>query len=274
MEKFKIIFDDYLNTVFPLEVDIRFWKYFINASIGKFQKENPVNRWISESGFSIYNIPLGAGAWLHVSKNIRTIEIEDLQKNHKEFFIWIMNLSLVRFYNSVELLLLRAIQHQYFPSLNDPALSRRDANKINEAIRVELKGNNKVVDTKNDRHLVEFLSFKSHDFYSFIQLSVNPINWKTSWKNFFEFISILRNIIAHQEMLVTPNVRNELKSIAGDMLLHYFEPPANNSIAEMLQTKSEDGFLNFVSHINDFAGNTLKFIAGEPSLRFIGLDPA
>lgn len=257
-----------------MEVDIRFWKHFIDTSIDRYQEVNPVNKWIHEEGFSIYNIPLGGGTWLHTSKDTKTIEVDDLPKNNRDFFIWIMNLSLVRVYNSLELLLVRTIQCGFHPLMDDPVKGRKEINKIHEVVKNELRFRGVTVDAKNLRHLIEYLKLKSPGFNSFIQVSVNPVNWKTNWKSFFEWISILRNIIAHQEMMVTPDVRNDMNSIAGDMLRHYFEDPIDRKNTELLQPSDVHSFLNFLSHINDFAGNTLKYISGETDMKFIGLSPA
>jgi hypothetical protein len=274
MSNYKVIFDEYVRTVFQLVVDIRFWKHFMDTSIDKYQENNPDNRWIHEAGFAIYNIPLGGGTWLHTSKDTKTIEIDDLPKNNKDFFTWIMNLSLVRVYNSLELLLAKVIRIEYFPGLDDPGKGRKEINKIYEAVKSELKSAGLPTDVKNQRHLIEFLKWKSPEFNSFLQVSVNPHNWKTNWKNYFEWISILRNIITHQEMLVTPDVRNDMNSIAGDMLKHYFEDPIDKGNPELLQPREVQLFLNFLSHINDFAGNTLKYVSGESDMNFIGLSPA
>ena len=274
MNIYKVIYDEYVRTVFQLEVDIRFWKEFIDTSIENYKENNPVNKWIHEAGFSIYDIPLGEGTWLHTSKDTKTIEIDDLPKNNKDFFTWIMNLSLVRVYNSIELLLIKVIRVQYFPKMEDPGKGRKEINKIYEAVKNELKLGGLTANTKNQRHLIEFLKWKSPKFNSFLEVSVNPHNWKTTWKNYFEWISILRNIIAHQEMLVTPDVMKDMNSIAGDMLEHYFEGVADQKNAELLRPKDVHLFLNFISHINDFAGNTLKYVAGESTMVFIGLEPA
>jgi len=274
MSNFKIIFTDYVRTVFQLEVDIRFWKGFVDTSIDKYQEDNPANTWIHAAGFSIYNIPLGGGTWLQTSKDTKAIEIEDLPKNNKDFFTWIMNVSLVRVYNSLELLLVKAIQVEYYPGLADPGKGRKEINKIHEAVRNDLKSAGLSAETKNQRHLIEFLKWKSAEFCLFMEVSVNPANWKTNWRNYFEWISTLRNLIAHQEMLVTPDVWNDMNSIAGDMLAHYFEAPVDRKNTEMLRPLDVQLFLNFVSHINDFAGNTLKYVAGESTMSFIGLDPA
>ncbi len=269
---YKDYFNEYIKSVSQIEIDIRFWKHFLTMSIEKYKTENPINRWISQSGFSLYNIPAdGQNVWLHSSNETFSIEIDDLTSHNNNFFVWIMNLSLIRTYNAVELLLLQTIRHKYFPTLADPIKGKKETNKVIEQIKIYLKNNGQTVDTKNNRYLLLFLTLNSTDIEKFYDLSVNSVNWKTNWTNFYELFSILRNVITHHGMLISQSIRNELNSIAGDIFIHYFEQPTNRKSTEILKAKDEQYFLNFINHINDFAGNTVKFIGGQNDLQFIGL---
>ena len=272
---YKNYFDDYIKCVLQVQDDIRFWKHFLTISIDKYKADNPINRWISQSGFSLYNIPSdGKDIWLNCSDETFTIEIDDLTHHSNNFFNWVMSLSLIRMYNAVELLLLRAIQNKYFPALRDPIVGKKETNKVIAEIKNYLKNNNQDIDAKNNRHIILFLKFNSVEITSLYNNSVNCVNWKTSWENFYELFSVLRNIIAHHGMMISQGVRNEINSIAGDIFNHYFEQPINKKNDEILKIKDEQYFLNFINHIHDFAGNTVKFVAGENDLKFIGLYPA
>lgn len=269
---YKNYFDEYIKSVSQIEIDIRFWKHFLTMAIEKYKSENLVNRWISQSGFSLYNIPAdGKNVWLHSSNETFSIEIDDLTIHSNNFFVWIMNLSLIRMYNAVELLLLQAIRHKYFTTLADPINGKKETNKVIEQIKEYLKNNGQEVDTKNNRYIILFLKLNSNDIDDFYGNSVNSVNWKTNWINFYELFSILRNVITHHGMLISQSIRNEVNSIAGDIFIHYFEQPVNRKSTEILKPKDEQYFLNFINHINDFAGNTVKFIAGQSDLKFIGL---
>lgn len=271
--KYKIIFDDYVNTVFTVERDIRFWKHFLDTAIKKYQEENVENRWINQAGFSIYNYSFQQGMWLHTSEHTKEIYISDLKEHSTEMFTWIMNLSLVRIYNAAELLLLRTIQNQYFNNLEDPIKGRKETNKVKAAVKQTLKFAGQIVDTTNERYLIEFMNVNSTAIATFLKAPVNHINWKVTWKNYFELFAILRNVIAHKSMMLTANLKNEIKSISGDIFNHYFST-ANKTDAELLKPYNSDYFLNFLHHMNDFAGNTLKFLAGESDLEFIGMTSA
>ena len=244
-------------------------------SIDKYKIENPVNRWISQSGFSLYNISSqGKDTWLHSSNETFTIEIDDLTTHSNNFFVWIMNLSLIRMYNAVEFLLLQSIRHKYFPTLTDPIKGKKETNKVIEEIKIYLKNNNQPVDKRNNRYLILFLKLNSPELNSFYDTRVNAVNWKTNWTSFYELFSILRNVITHHGMLISQSIRNEVSSIAGDIFIHYFDQPINKKDTEILKPKDEQYFLNFINHINDFSGNTIKFMAGQTDLKFIGLHSA
>lgn len=265
-------FVKYQNTVHQIEVDIRFWKHFLTISIDRYKLENPENRWIHQSGFSIYDISLdGLGGWLKSSEMVSSIEINDLDQHSNKFFIWIMNLAIITIYNSLELFFLQIIQYKFFPSLEDPKKGKKYANKINSEIKDFLKAQLKKVDTVNNRHIISFLKEKSLLCKQFLGLPVNHVNWSTNWENFYEFFSILRNIITHDGMIVSKNTNNNLKSIAGDIFSHFFKPIRGNGDSEILQVKNEEYFLNFIILVNDLAGNSVKFVAEKSDLKFIGL---
>ena len=86
--------------------------------------------------------------WLHCSNETFTIEIDDLMHNSNSFFNWIMNLSLIRMYNAVELLLLRAIRERYFATLADPAAGKKGTNKLLAEIKSHLKSHHQDCNTK------------------------------------------------------------------------------------------------------------------------------
>jgi hypothetical protein len=273
-DNYRYFFDNYLKSAFQTEIDLRFWKHFLSESIEKYKSENPENRWISESGFSLFNIqPNGLNTWLHVSQETSSIEIKDLKGHSDNFFIWIMNLAIIRIYNSVELLLLQSIQYKYFPNLQNPNKSKKEANKLIAEIKNSLNTSGEIVETTNNKYLILFLKTKSKNYEDFLKVKINE-DWQINWNEFYEFFSILRNIIAHHGMIVTQDVRNNLNSFAGDAFRHYFEQPINKKSIEILKPNSEHLFLNFVGHINDFAANSIKFLADETNFEFIGLKEA
>lgn len=236
-----------------------------------YKLENPENRWINDAGFSLYNLQSdGLNTWLHLSHQTSLIEIKDLEKHSDNFFTWIMNLSIIRIYNAAELFLLQAIQLKYYPFLQPLNNNKKNANKVIAEIKSYFVSNGKPFDTTNNRYLIEFIKAKSSEFTNFLRLKIN-VDWTTNWNGFYEFFSILRNVITHYAMIITPDIRNNLNSVAKDAFNHYFIQPVNTPDTDILKAKDEHHFLYFVSHVNDFVTNTVKFIAEETSLSFIGL---
>jgi hypothetical protein len=166
--KYKSYFDEYLKSAFQLEVDLRCWKHFLSISIKNYQIENPENRWINEAIFSLYNLhPDGQDSWLHISEQSSTIEIKDLETHSENFFAWVMNLTIIRIYNAVELLLVQAIREKYFPNLNPIGNNKKNVNKVIAEIKKYLLAAGKSIDTTNNRYLIEFLKANQQSLKSF-----------------------------------------------------------------------------------------------------------
>ncbi len=75
-------------------------------------------------------------------------------------------------------------------------------------------------------------------------------------------------------MIITPDIRNNINSVAKEAFSHYFIQPTITTDVDMLKPKNEHDFLFFVSHVNDFVANALRFIAEETNFTFIGLHKA
>jgi hypothetical protein len=106
-----------------------------------------------------------------------------------------------------------------------------------------------------------------------LKLKVN-VQRAIKWEGLYEFFSILRNVITHHAMIITPDIRNQINSIAKDIFRDYFIQPTNQTEIFILKVKNENDFLYFISHVNNFIANTLKFIVDESDFKFIGLHPA
>ncbi|MBI2274733.1 MAG: hypothetical protein HYU70_13120 [Bacteroidetes bacterium] len=269
VKPYRLFFEQYMKSVFQTEIDIRFWKHFLSMSIDSYKKENPENRWINQSGFSAFNIPSGGSGWLHMRPETHEIKISDLNKHSDDFFLWIMDLAIVRVYNSIELLIQQSIQTTYFPSLSNPAQNKKNVNKLNREIRDYLKSKGINDDSTNNRHLINCIKCHSHDYGQFLNVKA-IVNWNTNWGQFYELFSLLRNVVVHHGMMVTSDSINNIKSVAEDIFTHYFVTEEVEKDLSILKPKEDQLFLNFISQANDFAVNTVKYIADEPDLKFIG----
>lgn len=170
MLSYKLVFDDYVKSALHIERDISFWRHFLHMSIDNYKKENPENRWINKSIFSVYDIPEKTyRAHLVKYNKTLTIEIKDLIDHNHNFFTWIMNLSLSRLYNCIELLLIQSIHLKYFPLFDAPTKGKKETNKIIKALKDELIHANELSNTKNNRHLIAYLKLKSPSYKMFLE---------------------------------------------------------------------------------------------------------
>ncbi len=264
----KKIFHKYVSIVYPVKSDLRFWNQFLDTSIRRYQEENPDNRWISDSLFAIYDIDITTnGFWLNNIKYNITIEIKDLQNHRHNFFQWVTNVAMVRVYNALEMMLIEAIHLAYFPTKKPPTEGKKELNNLLNCIRTILKSEGLDVDTKNNRHIIQFLKFQSSEFSRFLSCKVREGS-SVNWQELFEMFSILRNVVAHQGATIDDGTQNELLSKGKDIYRLFFNLKKSLNDFELLSAKP-DTFENFISIVDDFSGNTLKFIANEDDLKFL-----
>jgi hypothetical protein len=235
----------------------------------KDYQKNPefINQYAFQSIFCVYNLPAGPSEdCLKVYKTPFLVQTEELIEYKKNFFTWIRNSSLLKAYNSCELLLLRSIQLKFFPSLSDPRKDRKCARQTDN----EIKKTFTKPDTNNNRHIIEFIKIKSSEFNSFSQEQIR-IDRSTTWGNFFELFSILRNTIAHNNSILSDDAYNQIKSMSKDVFEYHFDLQTDENNFKLLIPKGGDSFSNFINLINDFSLNTSKFIFEETDLRFLDM---
>jgi hypothetical protein len=263
-------FDIYKNTVFKVDTDLRFWQSFIKLSIKDYQSKPSSPEVVFEAIFHAYNInPKTNSGLLKTVKTVFSRKTIDLESQSHDFFIWIMILSLLKTYNALEILLLQAIQGKYFPALNDPILSKKACDEIHRETKNNLISNGIKPDPKNNRHIIDFLTIKSCDINSFLLLPIRT-DLTTNWKQFFELISILRNVVAHHGTIISSDTYNSINSMAKDVFERHFIVDKDLLSYNILKPKQEQ-FLNFLNFYNDFSVNILKLIFNQNDLAFIGI---
>ncbi|MGG9964755.1 hypothetical protein [Ferruginibacter sp. SUN106] len=262
----KNIFDFYRSSVFSISNDLHFWKVFLDSTIEKSYKEDTKRKHF-ESIFSVYDLSHNSpDGLLKTYKEVFEISNQNLDGYKKRFFSWIMNLAVVKIYNSCELLLLRTIQLEYYPSLGNPLESKKNGDKVSNQVKRFLVA----VDSRNNRHLVEFLKRKSILFEEFSRQETR-LSSDTNWIQFFEFISILRHIIVHQGGIIDKDAFNLIKSVSKKTFEDFFNLQEDKNGYNVLEPKDGDYFLNFVNLINDFSLNTAKFVLGKRDLAFLDM---
>lgn len=263
-------FENYKETIFTIDNDLRFWQSFLTGAIKNYQAQTVIPDEIYSAIFAAYDIDSASGnGYLKTHKESISLKTVDLEGHKNLFFKWIMHLSILKSYNAMETFLLQAIWLQYYPNLKNPTGSKKDYDKLQIEIKAYLTSEQLLTDSKNNRHIIEFLKTKSAEFLSFSQMTIR-IDLTTTWVNYFELLSILRNIIAHQGTLVSLDTQNEIKSRAKDIFERHFIIATDGKGDKHLQPIEKD-FNDFISIINDFAVNTTKFISNQTDLRFLKL---
>jgi hypothetical protein len=270
ISKIKDAFDTYKNTVFMIETDLSFWQSFIKLSIKDYQSKPSRPEVIFQAIFHAYNInPKTNSGFLKTVKTNYSRKTVDLEMQSGDFFVWIMLLSMLKTYNALENLLLQSIQIKYYPLLKDPILSKNACDAIHREIKNNLISIGVKPDPKNNRHLIDFIKTKSSLIKSFLILPVR-VDLITSWEDFFELISILRNIVAHHGTIISSDTHNLIKSKAKDLFERHFvlkeEGAGYNHIKPI-----QEQFLNFLNYYNDYSVNVVKLIFNQNDLTFIGI---
>lgn len=262
-------FNNYKESIFSIDHDIRFWKHFLKISIDSYPSE--IDREISTAIFTVYDHPFDRlGGFLKRHQKVYRTNVSELHKKSTDFITWIMNLALLNAYNSMEILLLQAIQIKYYPNSENPILGRKQADKIHEQIKQVLRKNSIKVSTKNNDHVIKFLRLKSSKINVFLDLKMNT-DLNSRWIDFFNLISILRNIVAHCAMIVQVDIQNEIKSKAKDIFERHFEIVENHTGFPILTPKS-DIFNGMINRLNTLTTNLYKFNFDETDLKFLGLN--
>lgn len=262
-------FDNYRQIISSITTDLEFWREFLELSINNYQSQKVTPDVIYEVAFMVNDIDVSNNAMMTDSPRPIYLKTADLEEHRKLFFIWIMNLSLEKSYNALEIFLQQAIWLKYFPSLENPTISKKSSDALQRAIKKEITHKGLSIDVKNNRHLIAFLKIKSQDFEKFISLPINKDS-KTTRENFFELISILRNIVAHRGTTITNDIVNDIKSKSKDIFEKYFIVSCDDNKDKHINPV-ESEFSNLISLTKDLTVNSVKFINNETDLKFIGM---
>jgi|GEM_PF-1086228 hypothetical protein len=257
----------YMDTLFQINSDLHFWNTFLKGKIEEIisQDINPDRR-AFESGFYVYDIPYNSQqGWLKSLNLELEKSMNDLPEWFKEFFGRTANLYVSKAYNEMELVFLEVIHRIYFPEIIDDTRERSYYNRIDGAIKKHLKGSGIDIDTKNNRFIIEFLKSKNGDFSTF--LNMHPrINYNDTWRDFFEFVSILRNAATHIRSVFSKDGMNGLKGQFQEFLDAFITIIDLKDGYFSLVPKDND---NLWSLMNDFTANSIKILVGENNLNFL-----
>ena len=259
-------FENYRETVHQVQTDLQFWKSFVKRGISEYQKTTSENREIFTSGFLVYDFAQCNGT-ARMHKKTMNIETDDLENQLTNFFARIQNLVIVKVYNAVEILLIEAIRLKSFPLEQSVLRKKKNANKIHQNIKEYLTTNKINYDTTNNRHIIALIEANSIEASEFLNCPLPDL--KTTFKKYFELVSVLRNIIAHHGGILNNDTINQINSVGADIFQRVFRIHVENDMKTLMPLESNFGQL--INLINDFAVNTVKFLYSEKDLSFLGL---
>ncbi len=262
---------DYVEAVFQVDIDLNFWNRFLQTSVRKFQEENIEAREMFSSLFSAYDIDVSSNSgYLKIYEKSKSIGSAELEEYSVNFFSWVINSGIVKVYVAVEIALIQTIWDNDFSTLPNPTARKKNMDKIQQKIQDKLKENSKSVETKNNRYLVEYLSLNSIEYQAFLAKPIR-IDLTTTWKDFFELVSILRNIVSHVGSKVNNDLLNELRSKAKDIFeRHFIIVTDEQNEQHLMVVQGQIG--NFLNLINDFTLNTIKIARKETNFDFLKMN--
>ncbi|WP_448103509.1 hypothetical protein [Pedobacter panaciterrae] len=262
----KSAFQHYKNTVFAVETDLHFWESILNIAIEKYKSQPQAD--LFNAIFTAYNIDeTSADGNLEDFKGYISVTSTDLESKKMIFLSWVRNLTTLKLYNALEVFIFQAIWLKYYPHLKNPALNKKSIDALTREIRKYLVDNGLSTDSKNNRYIIEFLTSKSPQFSNFFEQKMRT-DLDTSWYSFFDLLSILRNIIAHQGTIVSLDSKNEILSKAKDVFQRHFKLTQDLNKTLNLEPIG-DRYGNFILFINDLALNSIKFIFEERNFGFL-----
>jgi hypothetical protein len=265
-----IAFEKYKSIIFNVDVDLNFWTSFVDTEIAIYQQRTNIPNEIYAAGFGAYDLDiLAQKGFFKMNPSTRSVYKSDLKQQRLSFFVWIRNLAVLKSYNALEIFLIQAIWINYFSNEKHPTSSKKAADNIQGKIKDDLSSAGLPTDSKNNRHLMEFLKYKVTGYSIYLESPIN-VDLTTTWGNYFEMFSVLRNIIAHQGTIINMDTLNEIKSKANDIFQRHFEVVKDEFKESHLQPKEID-FSNFISIANTFVLNTVKFAGGEPDFTFLNM---
>ncbi|MFP4339828.1 MAG: hypothetical protein ACLFQO_05280 [Cyclobacteriaceae bacterium] len=142
MDRISKSYEQYIETVFQVKIDLEFWNRFLKTSVANFQKENIQGREIFNSLFGAYDIDINSNSgFLKVYNKSKSISSDDLEEYREDFFSWVINGGLVKVYIAVEIVLLESIWDRDFSDLPNPVLRKKNMSALQKKIEEKLRDN-------------------------------------------------------------------------------------------------------------------------------------
>lgn len=264
-------FNLYKETINSLSTDLVFWNHILESSAeNKISKLVDSTRDLNQSVFTVYDIPHDSNnGRLWADTLIRNINSANIKQYKDEFLNWVLNQTITKSYNICELFLARCIQLKHFPEMTNPM----DGDKtsfltVMQGVKKMLELNGIKYETTNNKYIIDFISLTSLSFKYFIEQQIK-IDDQTTWKMFFKLFSVLRNVVTHNNSVISANSKNLIKSVAKETFIQNFEIKTVNGIEKLWH--KDKGNSGFIGLVNNFTINSAKFILDKNDLSFLDL---
>jgi len=195
-----------------------------------------------------------------------TLSTDNICTKKEEFVNWVFNSSILRAYNSLEILVLSTIAQEYFGFECSMEHSKSHVQVINKEIDKFLNDKSLKINRKNNKYIIKFLEEKSPSLNTFLNTQIR-VDSKVIWKEYFDLLATLRHVIAHNDMLVDENTLNHIKSNAKEMFRKYFIME-KNSFGLYLLRMIPEFFPEILKRSCEFGINLAKHIKNQPNLNF------
>jgi hypothetical protein len=262
-------YDEYVEFSWSKDFQLNFWKIKLDEIVRNLPKEDVQeygNRphFLSESIFATYDIPLGGSSgWLNVREQTKEITKQTIESD-KDFFLQeIINLSIVRYHNALERLLMQAINECYIQLPQFDVYKRSCLNKVFNKMQVTRED--------NSMHLITYLESKNTIVKDFLKTKCN-VDLNATWRELFEFFGIIRNTIVHNGMLMLWDNYKKYLEVNNDIFHYFFERPRKDKQFELKPRIDRAGL--FANYSDQFATNIIKRIANKSDLKFLRFFPS
>lgn len=264
---------EFITRLYKIGLDVKFWSSAINRISEEYEISSEEQYHLFSSICAVYDYNLESKSGnLKVLKNSQLeVTSKNIRSHKDEFLQWVINSSLLRAYNSIELLIYKCIALEYMDFEFRLEDGKGHGIIINQKIQECMKNNGLgKFSTNNNKHLIKYLEYKSPLLREFLKSKVR-IDLSTTWKEFFDLLATLRHVIAHNDMMLNKDTINHIKSNGKELYQRYFTEKFNNQNLSPLSLK-QDVYSNILNMTNEFGLNLAKFIKKEPNLKFAGFE--
>lgn len=269
IDKLVIFYDEYVELSWSKDFQLNFWKIKLDEVAKNLTEEeieafSNESHFLSEGIFATYDIPIGASSgWLNSRSDTKAITKKTIDNYKNTFLQEIINLSMVRYQNALERLLINAINECYVEVPQFDVYSRTSLNKFIKRLAIPRED--------NSLHLLTYLETKNKSVKDFLNMKCN-VDLNATWRDLFNFFGVIRNTIVHNGMLMSWDAYKKYLAIDDDIFHYFFERPERAKLFELKPRLDRIGL--FANYSDQFATNIIKRIANKPDLEFLRFFPS